>query len=136
MGIAFVALFLFGLGLILVIVAPMGKRKNKRCSAETQGTLIDIRERYNSSGRLPSMHIYSYSVNGVDYQFKSTAVNPNVSKVGDTCTIWYNPKKPKDALEYKYKSNRLFNILLIIGIVSLVSSFVIPFIVMVVQNGQ
>lgn len=32
-------LFLFGLGVILVIVAPIGKRKNNRCSAQTQRTL-------------------------------------------------------------------------------------------------
>ena len=45
MAIAGFALFIFGVGVILVIVAPIGKRKNKRCSAQTQGTLREIRGR-------------------------------------------------------------------------------------------
>ena len=134
MGIAGVALFLFGIGVILVIVAPLGKKKNNRCSAQTQGTLIDIRERYNSDGPLPSMKIYSYRVDGIEYQLKSTAINPNAASVGDTCPIWYNPKNPKDALEYRYKSNKLFNILLIVGIVLLLSPIVIAFISLALQN--
>ena len=119
------------LGLILVIVAPIGKRKNKRCSAQTEGTLIDIRARYNSDGPLPSMNIYSYSVNGIEYQLKSTAINPNANKIGDRCPIWYDTKNPKNALEYRYKSNKLFNIFLIIGIVLLLS----PIILAVIAAG-
>lgn len=114
-------LFLFGLGLILVIVAPIGKRKNNRCSAQTQGVLKNITERYDSDGRLPSMKTYSYNVNGVEYQLKSTAINPHASKIGDQCPIWYDPKKPSVAVEHRYGSNKLFNILLIIGIVLLLS---------------
>lgn len=134
MGIGGIALFLFGLGVILVIVAPIGKRKTKRCSAQAQGTLVEIRNRYNSGGSLPRMKIYSYRVDGIEYQLKSTAVNPNAANVGDTCPIWYNPKNPKDAVEYRYSSNKLFNILLIIGIVSIVASLALPFISMALQN--
>ena len=128
----FAGLFLFGLGLILVIVAPIGKRKNNRCSAQTQGVLREIRERYNSQGSLPSMKIYTYTVDGIEYQLKSTAINPNASRVGDQCPIWYNPKKPQDALEYKYNSNKLFNILLIVGIVLLLS----PIVLLVISAGM
>ncbi|MBQ3330927.1 MAG: DUF3592 domain-containing protein [Ruminococcus sp.] len=130
-----IALFLFGLGVILVIVAPIGKKKNNRCSAQTQGTLIDIRKRYNSNGVLPSMKEYSYRVNGIEYRLKSTAVNPNADKVGDQCPIWYDPKNPKDALEYRSQSNKLFNILLIIGIVMILASLVIPVISIGLQNS-
>lgn len=110
---------MFLLGLILVIVAPIGKRKNKRCSAQTQGTLINIGD-IDSGG----VSVYSYSVDGVEYKLKSRAYNPNAGNVGESCTIWYNPKKPKDALEYRCKSNKLFNILLIIGIVLLLSPII------------
>lgn len=134
MGIGGIALFLFGLGVILVIVAPIGKRKTKRCSEQAQGTLIEIRNRHNSGGALAGMKIYSYRVDGIEYQLKSTAVNPNAANVGDTCPIWYNPKNPKYAVEYRYSSNKLFNILLIIGIVSIVASLALPFISMALQN--
>lgn len=118
-------LFLFGLGVILVIVAPIGKRKNNRCSAQTQGTLREIRERYDSDGSLPSMKTYSYSVDGIEYQLKSTAINPHAVKVGDQCPIWYDPKKPSVATEHRYGSNKLFNILLIIGILLLLSPIIL-----------
>lgn len=118
-------LFLFLLGIILVIVAPIGKHKNNRCKAQTEGTLINIRERHNSKGRLASMKTYSYTVNGKQYLLNSTAINPNAAGVGDQCPIWYNPKKPEDALEYRYKSNKLFNILLIVGILLILSPIVI-----------
>lgn len=127
-------LFLFGLGIILVIVAPIGKKKNNRCSAQTQGVLREIRERYDSNGRLPSVKVYSYYVSGIEYQLKSTAINPNASRVGDQCPIWYDPKNPKNALEYRYNSNKLFNILLIIGIVLLLSPIVLAVISAGLQN--
>lgn len=123
MGRAFFAigLFLFLLGIILVIVAPIGKHKNKRCSAQTQGTLTRLQERRNSKGVLATMKYYTYYVDGVEYHFNSTAINPHASKVGDQCPIWYDPKKPQVALEHRYASNKLFNILLIVGIVCVLS---------------
>lgn len=135
MGRAFFAigLFLFLLGLILVIVAPIGKHKNKRCSAQTKGVLINIRERYNSKGRLASMKTYSYTVDGVQYLLNSTAINPHASRVGDQCPIWYNPKKPSVALEHRYASNKLFNILIIVGILMLLSPIYLSFIYAAMQ---
>ena len=114
-------LFLFLLGLILVIVAPIGKHKNKRCSAQTQGVLVRLQSRRNSKGVLSTMKYYTYTVDGIEYQFKSTAINPHANRVGDQCPIWYNPKKPQIALEHRYGSNKLFNILIIVGIVMLLS---------------
>ena len=127
MAIAGFALFIFGVGVILVIVAPIGKRKNNRCSAQTQGTLREIRGRYNSDGSLHGMHVYAYFVDGIEYQLKSTAVNPHVHNVGDSCPIWYDPKNPKVALEYHYRSNKLFNILLVVGVVLILLGLVLPF---------
>ena len=45
MWIAGFALFL--LGVVFVIVAPINKKRNARCSAQTQGTLADIRRRHH-----------------------------------------------------------------------------------------
>ena len=73
---------LFLLGLIFMIVAPINRRKNKRCSEQAQGTLCDIRKRYNSNGRLPDMYVYSYSVDGVEYQLKSTILSKQASRIG------------------------------------------------------
>lgn len=95
-----------------------------------------IRSQYNSGRKLTSMYIYSYFVNGIEYQLKSTAVNPQDSKVGDRCTVWYNPKNPRNALEYRYKSNKLFNILLIVGIALILLSLIMPVAVIAIQANN
>lgn len=104
---------LFVLGIVFVIVAPI----NRSCSAQTEGVLCDIRTRYNSSGLLPPMYIYAYRVNGTDYQIKSTVLSSQTINAGDHCTIWYDPKKPEDAQPFRYGSDRVYRIILILGIV-------------------
>ena len=116
---------LFVLGIIFVIVAPVNKRKNTRCSAQTQGMLIDVLARANSKGSLPNMYVYSYNVNGIEYKIKSTIRNAQTNKVGDNCTIWYNPKKPKDAQPFHYGSTKIYTIILIIGIVMIPLGFIL-----------
>ena len=116
---------LFVLGLIFVIVAPINKRKNTRCSAQTQGVLRDIIERESSNGPRPDLYVYSYLVNGIEYQTKSTIIDSQVSGIGDSCTIWYNPKKPQDAQPFHYGSTKIYNILLIAGIVMVLLGFVL-----------
>lgn len=95
--IAIAGFALFVIGVIFIIVSPINKKKNARCSMQTKGILMKILEREDSDGPLPSMYVYSYYVDGIEYQLKSTAYNPQVDKVGDHCTIWYNPAKPKGA---------------------------------------
>ena len=106
---------LFLLGIIFIIVAPINKRKNQRCSAQTDGILIKRIEREDSDGSLPDMYVYSYYVDGIEYQHKSTVINKQVIKIGDHCTIWYNPKKPKQAQAFHYDSNKVYKIILLIG---------------------
>ena len=62
------------------------------------------------------MHIYSYSVDGIEYKLKSTVRSPETDKVGDRGTIWYNPKKPKDAQSFRYESDKVYKIIFILGI--------------------
>ena len=129
----FVAFALFLLGLILVISISITKKKNKRCSAQTQGRWIAIVDQDNSNGTAPSVFVYSYDVNGVEYQIKSTAINKNVKNIGDACPIWYNPSNPKEATETHYESNQLYTIILIIGIVMMAASFVLPIVSIALQ---
>ena len=103
---------LFVLGIVFIIVAPINKRKNSRCSEETQGVLI--KDAVKDHGHV---YIYSYYVDGIEYTLKSTVGSKQVNKVGDSCTIWYNPAKPKDAQPFHYGSAKVYNIILIIGIV-------------------
>lgn len=126
--IAIAGFALFVIGVIFIIVSPINKKKNARCSMQTKGILMKILEREDSDGPLPSMCVYSYYVDGIEYQLKSTAYNPQVDKVGDHCTIWYNPAKPKDAQSFHYDSDKVYKIILIIGIVMvLLGIFLIGF---------
>ena len=107
---------IFFIGAVLVICYPINKRKNARCTAQTQGVLKEIRARYNSSGSIKDMHVYSYQVNGIEYRLKTLDHSLQVSGIGDSCTIWYNPAKPKDAQAFR-GSDKYLRIFLIIGIV-------------------
>ncbi len=48
------------IGLIFVISYPINRKKNSRCSAETNGTLSEIRKRFDHDSDLKSMHVYSF----------------------------------------------------------------------------
>ena len=108
---------LFVLGLVFLIVAPINKRKNSRCSAQTQGTLKDIWKRRRSNGPDTKTYVYTYSVDGVEYRISSSTRGKGASQVGDSCTIWYNPKKPKEAQPFHYESAKAYRIVFVIGIV-------------------
>lgn len=116
---------LFLLGLIFMIVAPINRRKNKRCSAQAQGTLLKIRKRRNSDGPISDMYIYSYYVDGIEYKLKSTIRSPETYNVGDVGTIWYNPEKPKEAQTFRYGADRVYKILFIIGIAMMLLGLVL-----------
>lgn len=115
----------FVLGMILTIVASINKKKNTRCSSQTQGILKGSFETENSQGSTGRTYIYSYSVNGVAYQTKSTILSKQANEIGDNCTIWYNPKKPEDAQPFHYDSVKIYNIILAIGIVMILLGFLL-----------
>lgn len=119
---------LFILGVIFIICYKINKNKNKRCSAQTEGTLMEIFETTDSNGSTGHAYLYSYYVDGIEYKLKSTALNKQVNKEGDKCTIWYNPKKPKEAQEFHYESDKVYKIILLIGIVMVLLGIVLPII--------
>lgn len=118
---------LFVLGIILIISYAASKKKNARCSAQTQGTLIDVFETENSNGSTGHSFTYSYTVDGVEYKLKSNAYT-EASNVGDTLTIWYNPKKPKDAQPFHYETMKVYKAILFAGIASILIGIVLCFI--------
>jgi hypothetical protein len=78
--------------------------------------LSDSYRTRNSKGDIKRTYVYTYQVDGIEYQIKSTALNSQVSEIGDPCTIWYNPAKPKDAQPFHYDSNTPYRIILAVGI--------------------
>ena len=133
MGYFAFGLFSFLLGLILIICGAVGNKKNQRCSAQTQGRLIAILDSDNSQGTAPRVSVYSYFVNGIEYQIKSTAINKYVNRAGDLCPIWYNPANPREAQEFHYEKNKVYTIILIVGIVMLAASFILPIVGIALQ---
>ena len=120
---------LFVLGLVFIIVSPINKKKNSRCSEQAEGKLIDIRRRNRGF-----WYFYSYEVNGTVYQVKSPNSSPQAKDVGDNCTLWYDPAKPENAQPFHYDSNKIYNILLIIGIVMVLVGIVLFFYGIVKQS--
>lgn len=124
---AIAGLVLFFVGIILVVCYPINKKKNARCSAQTQGVLSGIRPRFDSEGSQKDAHIYTYYVNGVQYQLETVDYSFKDTTVGDECTIWYNPAKPQDAQAFRGSDKYLKNMLLI-GIVLILAGIVVPLI--------
>ena len=124
---ALVGFVLFFIGIILVICYPYNKKKNARCSAQTQGVLSGIRPRFNSEGSLKDAHIYTYYVDGVQYQLETVDYSLNDSTVGNSYPIWYNPAKPEDAQAF-HGSDKYLKNMLIIGLVLLLVGIVVTFI--------
>ncbi len=118
MGLFGFMLFLFGI--ICVFVSSIGKKKNARCTAQTQGTLMEIYEGDGSEGGTEYTYTYSYSVNGNTYKLESKTRSKEVNNTGDNCTIWYNPSKPGEAQPFHYESGRIYKNFFIIGIVTIV----------------
>ncbi len=130
----YIAFALFVLGLTLIFAYLYVMKKHKRCSEQTQGMLYKIGQ--NTSRDVSrSVYYYSYNVDGIEYKLKTFDRGPESNKVGDSCTIWYNPKKPKDSLAHRYKSYKAFKILLISGIVMIVTALILPFISLAVSMG-
>ncbi|MBP3893463.1 MAG: hypothetical protein J6D34_05400 [Atopobiaceae bacterium] len=51
---------LFVLGIIFLISYPISKRKNNRCSAQTEGMLSDSYRTRNSNGDIKRTYVYTY----------------------------------------------------------------------------
>ena len=117
-------------GFCFLIAGLHLKSKNRRCSAQVQGTLTEIRKtRKRNSNSDSYRYYYSYSVDGQDYTLwaDNGASSTEAREVGDACTIWYNPSKPKDALAYHYDNNKFLNVCTVIGIVLIIGGFLFEF---------
>ncbi|MCR5596389.1 MAG: DUF3592 domain-containing protein [Lachnospiraceae bacterium] len=128
---AVIVLLILILGIIFIIAGSHTNSKNKRCSAQIEGVLAEIIHKPDA----PDPYVYTYSVEGVEYKLVTTQRNPDVKNIGDHCTIWYNPSKPKEAVAYHYKSNKGLKILTIVGIV-MVALVVILFIIIMIAATQ
>ena len=117
-------------GICFLIAGLHLKGKNKRCSAQVQGTLTEIRKiRKRNSYSESNRYYYSYSVDGQDFTLWADegSSSTEARQVGDACTIWYNPSKPKDALAYHYDNNKMLNAFTVIGIVLIIGGFLFEF---------
>ena len=113
-AIAGVVFLLLTVGVIFIIVFSVLKKKRDRCSMKTTGQLIEIQQTdIDSAGG--SFYVYSFSVNGIEYQLKTPESNKLANEVGDEVDIWYNPVKPQEAQAIHY-STKVFTIFIIIGI--------------------
>lgn len=115
---------LFVVGIVFIVSYPYNKRRNARCTVQTQGVLSDIQKRFNSKGSLKPAHIYTYTVDGVEYQLRTLDHSLQVSRVGDSCDIWYNPQKPEDAQAFR-GSDKYLKTLLMVGIAALLLGIVL-----------
>ncbi|NMM99641.1 hypothetical protein G1C96_0219 [Bifidobacterium sp. DSM 109958] len=99
-----VALIVLGVCLRLMRKASDSRR---RCTAETTGTVSELRERHDDDGTLWSP-VFSYTVGGSEYELKSGIWSrPSKFHVGDEATVLYDPFEPSHAYMRKDHSRMI-----------------------------
>ncbi|KAB8293608.1 DUF3592 domain-containing protein [Bifidobacterium avesanii] len=89
-----VSLVVFGVCLRLI---RKTRDSRQRCTAETTGTVSELRERHDNDGTLWSP-VFSYTVGGHNYELKSGIwSHPSKFHVGDKATVLYDPFEPSHA---------------------------------------
>ena len=125
MGLIVFGFCLFIFGICFLIAALSLALQNKRRSAETSGTITEVRtKRARNKGTTYSID-FEFLLDGVRHELKKVrwSLSPDVTK---KYTICYNPKKPKDSHVKEFRpSTKLY---LIIGL----ASFVVALILVVV----
>jgi len=91
-----VVFFLF----ILIIRKSSKKKKANGCTKKTVATVVRLNTCTSTSNNKPSTlysSVYEYKVDGRVYQKvgKVGKTSPN-ARIGDTLTLFYNPKNPDD----------------------------------------
>ena len=122
---AIAGLVLLILGICFVIYYPIFKKKNKRCTALTQGRLIEKYEKGlgGETTTTTTYHVYSYYVDGMEYRLDTNLFGPQVQNVGDVVQIWYNPRNPKDSQALHFEKG--FKGILVTGIVLVIVGIVL-----------
>ena len=70
---------------------------------EAQGTVVRLEEHYSSDSGTSYSPVYSYTVNGQQYEYESVNSSyPPAHEVGDVVTLLYNPDKPNKARENSF----------------------------------
>lgn len=109
----FLILYLFAMGLILLIVGlillKFYKKKRNRCSLEVTGTVVDMasergRSMTGPEGREVTFHqgVYEYEVNGEMYYSPSTVQTTARPKFGKQRTLFVNPENPNEIIEKRF----------------------------------
>lgn len=106
-----VSLCFLGMGFIMalidVICIMFHKKKRKRCSVETEATIVeDVCYREGLTGSREYYHyaIYEYQYNGITYKNRSKMGTSMPAKVGKRRTLYLNPENPEDYLEKRFLS--------------------------------
>ncbi len=123
MGIAGFSLLV--IGLLFMVGCANGRKKNARCSAQTESVLTKVFDTENAAGSTGRAYLYSYTVGGVAFQLRTGVRSPQTKDAGDSCSVWYNPAKPKDAQVFHYESEKQFRLFLIIGTVLILPGIVL-----------
>ena len=123
MGFIALGISLFIFGICFLITAPILAAQNKRRSAETTGTVTEVRKyRVRNSGTSYRFDV-EFFIDGIRQELKNVRwpLSPDVTQ---KYTVCYNPKKPRDAHVKEFHSSNA-KLFLIIGLASVVISIIL-----------
>ena len=112
-GVIIIGLIFIGIGIFMFI---SGQNKEKNCSAETVGTVIELKEETSTdadTGRISYVYYpiieYKAGESLVRRQSENGSSNPSY-KVNDKLNILYNPNNIEEFMIQGDKSSNLFGI--------------------------
>ena len=82
-----------------IIIRTSASRKNVRCTSRCTGRVTDHVEQEDSEGHISYHPVYSYTVNGNEYEFTSNYGGGEraIPPIGESIEIFYDPVMPKVA---------------------------------------
>lgn len=112
-------------GIVVAIMDVNLRAKDELCTAQAKGTLTSHKKRRNHKGSEFHDYRYTYTVDGREYELRLYSCIGDAKEVGDTCTIWYNPEKPSQAIGFHSEPGKEHSSSPALGIVIAIVGFII-----------
>jgi hypothetical protein len=121
----FLGLFFAGVGIFKLY---RQKKQKEICSAQAEGTIIEIIKRKSPKSTAAYFPKYSFTVKGTEYvEMPVKGNNSPIFRPGEKITVCYNPNDPQTCFISQGQTGRSFGLFFtVIGVIAMILSFVVP----------
>ena len=116
--------------LITFLLMFMNRNREKKCTAHTDGLVIDIKAKSAGDDGMTFQPICEYYVQGIRYERIGVAKSHHVPAIHTIVSIMYHPHDPKQSyiLDYDEKGYRILSIVFaVLGLIPLILCILLAF---------